>query len=211
MLQKLSAGLLIRYFILGVLIILGLIMIAEANYRGLFMVTQAFFFSLVPTFLRKFYGIRTPHILQAGVAIFMFATIFLGETAGFYDRFHWWDLIWHTLSGIAFGLIGYAILILTYQKRNVKLVPLFTSLFAMSFSIATSTLWEIIEFLVDIIFKANMQPSGEDTMTDLVVGTLGALIAAYSGYRYVLYRERRGMMNVIIDEAVKKNSTAVIV
>jgi hypothetical protein len=48
-------------------------------------------------------------------------------------------------------------------------------------------------------------------MTDLVVGTLGALIAAYSGYRYVLYRERKGMMNVIIDEAVKKNSTAVIV
>lgn len=204
-----NASLLIKYFILGVLIVLGLYLIADQNYHGFLMVIQAFLFTLVPTILKKMYGIRTPHILQAGIAVFMFGTIFLGETGGFYERFWWWDIIWHTLAGVVFGLIGYAVLILTYRKQEVHLAPIFTSIFAISFSLCLSTLWEIIEFVVDVALHTNMQPSPHDTMTDLVVALFGAFISAYSGYRYIQYRERKGL-NTIIDEAVKKNSTATV-
>ena len=207
---RLSASLLIKYFILGVLLILGLILVYQAQWKSLFMVVQAFIFTLIPTFLKKWYGVRTPSLLQGGIAVFMFATIFLGETAKFYDNFWWWDTLWHGLSGMVFGLLGYAILILTYRRQNAQHAPIFTSVFAVSFSVAISAIWEMLEFLIDITLKTtNMQPSAEDTMTDLIVGGIGALISVYSGYRYLRYRERKGL-NTIIDEAVEKNSTASI-
>lgn len=203
--QYIQPPLLIKYFILGILVCLGLYKTAETDWAGLFMVIQAFVWSLVPTFLKKFYGIRTPHLLQAGVAIFMFATIFLGESGGFYERFWWWDLIWHTLAGIAFGLVGYMILILTYRKQNVVLAPLFTSIFAVSFSLCISTLWELLEFSIDFFLHTTMQPSGQDTMTDLFVALIGASISAFNGYRYLQFSERLGMGGVI-DEAITKNA-----
>jgi hypothetical protein len=207
--RKIAFPLLIKYLILGVLFVLGLAMTYLHRWEGVFMVVQAIIFTLVPTFLQKWYGVKTPPLLQAGIAVFVFSTVFLGETGHFYEKFWWWDALWHGLSGIVFGLLGYAILILTYRRKNVRLAPLFTSVFAVSFSLAISALWEILEFLVDTITKTtNMQPSGHDTMTDLIIGFAGALISAYSGYRYVRYRERNPL-NTIIDDAVKENASAV--
>lgn len=203
---KVTFPLMVRYLILGILLVLGAVMAYEARWESVFMVVQAFIFTLIPTFLKKWYGVGTPPLLQAGIAVFMFSTIVLGETGHFYEKFWWWDALWHGVSGIVFGLLGYAILILTYRRKNVRLAPLFTSVFAVSFSLAISALWEIIEFLVDVTTKTtNMQPSGHDTMTDLIIGFVGALVSAYSGYRYVRYRERNPL-NTIIDEAVKENS-----
>jgi hypothetical protein len=205
--EHIGASLAIRYFVLGTLFIIGLFKIVEADWAGLFMVAQAFGFSLIPTFLKKFYAIHTPHLLQAGVALFMFATIFLGESGGFYDRFWWWDLVWHLLAGVAFGLIAYVILILTYRKQNVIVAPIFTSIFAISFSMCASALWELLEFGIDLVFKTNMQPSAEDTMSDLLIGFIGAIVSALSGYRYLHYRDTLGM-NQIIHDGVEKNENA---
>ena len=194
----------IKYCILGALILIGFYYAVMSNWHAVFMISQAFLFSLIPSFLQKLYGVRTPRILQAGVVFFMFATIFLGEVANFYELFWWWDLIWHTLAGTVFCLIGFIILILTYRRQNVRLNSLFSTVFAVSFSLASSVLWEILEFVIDLTFGTNMQPSGSDTMWDLVVGLFGALIGAFSGYRYVQYRECIGM-NAIIDDGVQKN------
>ncbi len=199
-----QSSLWIKYLILTTLIAIGAYQLLQRDWHSFLMVSQAFVFSLIPTFLRKAYGVRTPHILQAGVAIFMFATIFLGEVGNFYERFWWWDLIWHTLAGVVCGLIGYIILILTYRRQNVQLNPVFSSVFAVSFSLALSTFWEIIEFAVDLALNTNMQPSGSDTMWDLIVGLFGALISAAGGFRYLQYSEHIGM-NAIIDDGVRRN------
>lgn len=204
--KYLKPTLLIKYFVQAILLILGLLEVAASDWSGAFMAFQAFLFSLIPTLLKKFYNIRTPHILHAGVVIFMFATIFLGEVENFYERFWWWDLIFHTLAGIIFGLIGYIMLILTYRTQNVRLAPLFTSLFAISFSLGVSVIWEILEFVIDSILNTNMQPSASDTMWDLIVGLVGALISTLGGYRYLEYNERLGMSD-IIDEGVRKNAS----
>jgi len=204
MTKQLNASLLIKYFVLGVLLCIGLFKVYESSWATVFIVFQAFLFSLVPTLIRKLYGIRTPHLLQAGVAIFMFATIFLGESAGFYERFWWWDLLWHTLAGFGFGLIAYMVLIIVYRRQNVALAPLFTSLFAVTFSLGMSALWEILEFLIDLTLGTTMQPSGHDTMTDLIVGLFGALASVIAGYRYLYSQEAAGICE-IIHEGVEKN------
>jgi hypothetical protein len=202
---NLQPFLILRYIILTILLLICFWEALQMDWRGLLMALQAFVFSLIPTFLKKYYGVRTPHILQAGGAVFLFATIFLGEVASFYERFWWWDLLFHTLAGLAFGLIGYMVLVLTYRKQTVHLAPLFTSIFAISFSMTVSVLWEILEFAVDQLLHTNMQPSASDTMWDLIVGFAGAFISALSGYNYVRSNDKSGM-NGIIEEGIKKNS-----
>jgi hypothetical protein len=62
----------------------------------------------------------------------------------------------------------------------------FVALFAFMFALGLGALWEIFEFAMDSIFGLNMQKSGlVDTMWDLIVDTVGALIIALLGFSYL--------------------------
>jgi hypothetical protein len=52
--------------------------------------------------------------------------------------------------------------------------------------LSIGALWEIFEFLMDSLFGLNMQKSGLiDTMWDLIVDALGALVISILGYLYL--------------------------
>mgnify|MGYP001208113832 CR=1 FL=1 len=61
-------------------------------------------------------------------------------------------------------------------------------------------IWEIFEFAADQLLGLNMQKSGiMDTMTDLIVDFIGALIGAIMGYFYL-----KGGDSLIIKRIVEK-------
>jgi hypothetical protein len=202
--KRFSFILFIRLVLILLLCAICLYNLFTLDWENLFISGQALLFSFIPTFLKLMFGIRTPRILQMGIVAFMFSTLLLGEVADFYEKFWWWDLILHTLAGIAFGLIGYIILILTYRSQNVTLAPVFTSVFAISFSLAASTVWEIAEFGADSFLGTNMQPSAGDTMLDLTVGLVGAIISAVGSFHYI-HRKKKVGLGQIIHEGVIKN------
>ena len=73
------------------------------------------------------------------------------------------------------------------KKVKLHLAKRFVAIFAFTFSLSMGALWEIIEFVIDQVFDLNMQKSGiVDTMTDLIVDTIGALIISISSYYYIL-------------------------
>ncbi len=207
--NRLDISLTIKYFMLGLLCITGIYLIYTQNWHGLFMLSQALGFSLIPTFLRRMYNVHTPHTIQAGIVIFMFSTIFLGEVARFYETYWWWDTLFHALSGLAMGLLAYISLILIYRKHNVRMAPIFTSVFAICVSLALSAVWEILEFTIDSFLDTNMQPSADDTMWDLIAGLAGALLSGWSGYRYILHNVRYGLNSVIHDGVIKNKELSV--
>jgi uncharacterized membrane protein YjdF len=76
-----------------------------------------------------------------------------------------------------------------------QLSPLFVALFAFCFALAAGTIWEIYEFVVDRILGLNMQKymladgtqlvgsaALHDTMEDLIVDAVSALIVSVFGY-----------------------------
>ena len=66
--------------------------------------------------------------------------------------------------------------------------PSLLTVFSFCFAIALGALWEIFEFAMDSFFGFNMQKTGlRDTMWDMIVNTVGALIASISGYVYLRY------------------------
>ncbi|WP_395394445.1 hypothetical protein WBP07_04200 [Novosphingobium sp. BL-8A] len=142
-----------------------------------------------------------PVEIQVCTVIFIFATLFLGEFRDFYGRFWWWDLVLHTCSGVLLGLLGFLLLYLLNETEAVDMAlrPAFLAFFAFCFAVALGALWEIFEFAMDQIFGMTMQkpmlgdPSGlTDTMWDLIVDTIGALIASLGGLIYLLRARKEG-------------------
>lgn len=128
--------------------------------------------------------INTPSII--GWYIFVICSICLGSLAGFYGRFAWWDTSVHFYKGIFTACIGvmlYKILVPEAARRGMsRLIP---ALFALGLAITGSVLWEMYEFIGDMIASHTMQRGGNtDTMVDLLAGFFGGmLIAIYTGFR----------------------------
>lgn len=152
---------------------------------------------LLPNFLQKKHRFVIPSRMLIFYALFLYGAIFLGEVLAFYYRVPHWDTILHTLSGAMLGALGFSVLTVLNRTENIPLSmsPAFVAVFAFCFAVALGVVWEIYEYSVDALFHTNMQKyaleGGEalqgqaalrDTMEDLIVDALGALVMSAAGY-----------------------------
>ncbi|WP_375172736.1 hypothetical protein [Pseudooceanicola sp.] len=161
--------------------------------------------SMAPVLVAKWAQITVPKSFMLAVVMFVGGTIFLGEVFDFYNRFWWWDVIMHGGSAIGFGLIGFVLVFMMFQGDKFAAPPSAIAFFAFCFALAIGAMWEIFEFGMDQLLGLNMQKSGlVDTMGDLIVNCVGALIGAGSGYAYLRGRQLGGMTGVI-EDFVRRN------
>ncbi|MGA1847927.1 MAG: hypothetical protein ACMUHB_01180 [Thermoplasmatota archaeon] len=177
------------YLIYRLFIVMALIF---SIITGSFLNTGIAILTLVITFLPPIIERRLkfhyPSEFEIGIMIFIFLSLILGSIGKFYDIFPWWDLFLHTLSGILIGLVGFSLVYLLNRSRwkKIRLSRAFVAMFAFCFALSLGALWEIYEYGVDSLFGWNMQRSGlNDTMSDLMVDTLGAAFTAITGYIYL--------------------------
>lgn len=170
------------------LVIAALLALWTSNWTTLFAAVGALGLTYVPRVLAGSFRVNLPLQFEAVIAVFLYASIFLGEVGDYYNKFWWWDTVLHAGSAFAFGFAGFLILFLLQSRKKLQASPFLTSLFAFSFGLAIGALWEIFEFAMDSLFGLNMQKSGlRDTMSDLIVDTLGAGIASFIGYIYLRF------------------------
>ncbi|MFP3873972.1 MAG: hypothetical protein ACLFQT_06085 [Thiohalophilus sp.] len=159
---------------------------------------------LSPVIIGRHFQITVPAEFQLLAVLFVFASLFLGEIRRYYDRLWWWDIALHTSSGLLLGLLGFLLIYVLNENRHIELHlrPGFMALFAFLFAVTAGTLWEIFEFSMDYFVGSNMQKpmlgddSGlTDTMWDLIVDTLGALLISVFGWWYM----KRGEQTFIVD------------
>jgi uncharacterized membrane protein YjdF len=150
--------------------------------------------TFLPAILARRLDVHIPPEFEVLTIAFVFAALFLGEIQDYYNRFWWWDIALHATSGLLLGVLGFLLVYVLNETPQVDLHmrPGFVAFFALCFAIAIGTLWEIYEFAMDQLFGLSMQtpmlgdPSGlTDTMFDLMVDTLGALIISLAGYFYM--------------------------
>lgn len=170
--------------------------------------------TLVPLFLSKFFRVFIPPEFVLLAIAFVFASLFLGEIRGYYSRFWWWDIALHSCSGILLGIIGFLLVHVLNETKDigVHMKPGFVAFFAFLFAVGIGALWEIFEFSMDSFFGMNMQkemlgdPSGlTDTMWDLIVDTLGALVIALLGYSYIKTARNTSFLERWIQAFIKNN------
>lgn len=145
-----------------------------------------FLLTLAPLYLQRRLNVRLPSGFVAAIALFLMATLFLGEVGDFYEKFWWWDVLLHFGSAIGFGLMGVVLMLILVRGHKLTAAPITVSFFAFCFAVMIGAVWEIWEFTLDQTFGLNTQKSGlVDTMWDLIVDCLGAALGAAAGYVYL--------------------------
>ena len=202
-------------FILQVILILGLItMIWRGQWATVWITAAIILLTLTPLLMKRRFGVFIPPEFELMAIAFIFAALFLGETQGYYTRYWWWDIALHTSSGALLGIIGFLLVHILNETENIDIhmKPAFVAFFAFLFSVGLGALWEIFEFSMDQFFGLDMQkamlddPSGlTDTMWDLIVDTLGALVISILGYGYLRSAGNTSFIERWIDNFIASN------
>lgn len=157
--------------------------------------------------------VRIPADYELLAILFVFGSLFLGEFRSYYERFWWWDIALHATSGLLLGILGFLLVYVMNENKRIDLHmrPGFVAFFAFVFAVAIGAFWEIFEFAVDQLFGTTMQKpmlgdsSGlTDTMWDLIVDTLGALVICVFAWWH-MKRERRSFVDLWIDKFIERN------
>ena len=181
-------------FVRFALIIMFIIATINKEYSQYFIILITFFMTYYPSILEKKFGVYLPNRLEITITLFIFAAQVLGELRDFYERFSWWDTMLHATSGIILGVLGFLFVYLLNEKgdKNVNLSPIFVVVVAFCFAATAGVFWEIFEFSADRLLGYNMQkfrmPGQDglvDTMQDLIVDCIGAMIACIGGWIYM--------------------------
>ncbi|MAG38547.1 hypothetical protein CMO90_00490 [Candidatus Woesearchaeota archaeon] len=156
--------------------------------------------SFLPSIIERKFKIILPPEFETLFALFLYGSFILGELKDYYIKFPWWDLLLHSFSAVMIGLIGFMIVYSLYYTHKIIFSSFFASLFSFSFALAIGAFWEIFEFSVDYFLGLSMQKASLiDTMWDLIVDAIGALLVSVSGYFYL-----RGGDSFLMERFVKK-------
>jgi uncharacterized membrane protein YjdF len=180
--------------LLVVMVVEWILLLFDQRWLSAFLASLIIATLLSPLIFRHNMEMEIPAELHLVAVVFIFASLYLGEIQSFYHRFWWWDIALHTSAGLLMGIVGFFLVYLLNESKRVELhmTPIFISLFACLFAVAIGTFWEIFEFSMDQLVGTTMQkpmmgdPSGlTDTMWDMIVNAIGALIISSMGWWYM--------------------------
>ncbi len=199
--------------LLLLMVVEWIILLIDQRWLSAFLATLIIGALFLPVLFRTHMEVDIPAEFHILAVLFIFASLYLGEIQGFYQKFWWWDMALHATAGLLMGIVGFLLVYLLNASRRVEvqMTPLFISFFAYLFAIAIGTFWEIFEFSMDQLVGTTMQkpmlgdPSGlTDTMWDMIVNANGAFITSFMGWWY-LKRQRTFFVREWIFRFMNKN------
>lgn len=132
-------------------------------------------FTLPGLLVPRFVGVR------AGVDITFCLTLLVAAWSNVFDlytRIAWWDLAVHLVCTAAIAAIFYLLLsrfgFVAIPGRNAVLGAV---LLTAMLGLAMSALWEMVEWIGHTYISDEIFVSYDDTITDMAVGGLGALLS----------------------------------
>lgn len=132
---------------------------------------------------------------------FIMLAMYFGNVLNFYTYIPHYDKVLHFLSGMIIGVLG-LIIYSYFTKENLKNMNIkFAMFFIFIFITSLAGIWEIWEFSTDKIFGLQSQLNSlNDTMTDIIAGTIGGIITLV--YVYIAATKRKSKILIKILEEV---------
>ena len=193
--------------LLASIVIAGVISGIHGNWQSALLAVATVVLLVLPFFVESKLNVYVPTFFSLCVSAFLYATIILGQVDNYYAKYWWWDVMLHSGSGLAFGIIGLVVLLIFLKRGAFSARPLILSLFAFCFALAIGLLWEVFEFSGDVLFHTNMQQRQTgvtDTMKDEIMDTVGAFLGAGLGYLY-LRSDTPTPLDAMLDKTIKRN------
>lgn len=132
-------------------------------------------------FLNRKCKLCLPYLLVAFTCFHIYLCLDLGSALGFYDLIPAWDLLMHGTFGMLCAAILYYLIL--HFEGEIKVWHYVAILLG---TIAIGAIWEMYEFVADLLIHTDMQRVQEaiadgispvaDTMTDMMIASLGAVV-----------------------------------
>ena len=165
------------------------------NYESFFLSVLTLVLLYIPSWLQVKLRIEIPIGLEISILCFIFAAEILGEINAFYIVIPGWDTILHTLNGFLCAAVGFSMVLLLNDNKNLTfdLSPFFLALLAFCFSMTIGVLWEFFEFSMDYFLKFDMQK-------DMILHTVSSVMLDPNGANHpVVIRDIADVMIVHSD------------
>lgn len=190
--KKIEMITVLGFIVLRLSLIVGAILaVYDGNWMSLGLTIFILAVTFLPGVLKRMFHIPIPGGFSLIVILFIYGGTFMGDTLQFYNRFWWWDIMLHSISGPILGNMGFLIInnlvwckgigFQGLKNRGIQdiISPAFRALFAVCFAVALGAAWEIFEFSMDKLLHFSMQEASlDDTMWDIILNALGAVMFA---------------------------------
>lgn len=174
----------------------------EFTWLGL-IITASFSIILLEIIAHK-YQQKKGHSLHWIIWLIVFAGLCLdvfGDVFHFYGHYIWWDQLVHAFISAAMCFTLFTIISafwidkfkfsLLFKKGRLTL----SLILAATSTMALSAVYEIEEYVEDIIFHTNRLGPGTDTANDLVLNLVGVLIIAIFVIVYYVITHKRKVID----------------
>lgn len=146
-------------------------------------------FAFLPAVAFRLLRIRPVYSLTLISDAFCFLAFTIGMVFHGYTTIPLYDKLVHTLSGIFFAFLGLGIYYLLKQEKAIEQKDGGQAiLFMISFSALIAVIWEVFEYILNFILHNDPQKvlttGVNDTMLDMIVCLVGAVLFVFPVYRY---------------------------
>ena len=201
------------------------------NYESLAICVLTLVLFLLPSLFEQLLKIEIPPVFQIIIYLFIFAAEILGEVNKYYTAIPGWDTMLHTINGFLCAAIGFSLFnILNRGSKSMQLSPFYLSLVAFCFSMTVGVVWEFIELdesntqipvrISEITRTIIETKNGDpvvieggyldigiiDTMKDLMVNFIGAIVFSVIGYFYEARNKTKSVAKELMIEPLSEES-----
>jgi len=161
--------------------------------------------TFIPWCCRTFLGFNFSSDVEVISLLFIYGFLIFWGVKGFEEGIWWWGVLMGFGSAIILGFVGLNILCFMNKEGIIEAGNFTISVFTFFFAFSLGGLWEIFEFLVDLLFGFGLS-GGEfiGLMFSLISNAVGAIFVSFLGY-YYLKSGKQSLVSFFIEGALKRN------
>jgi hypothetical protein len=198
-------GVILSYFLKIVMVIFLIISIYTQHWIWIFGCILALIVSLVPTILKRNYQITLPLVLEILITVALILHVG-GGLLGAYS-IPQYDSLTHFVSSFLVAFIAFVIIYILDEYWDGLNMDKYAMAFVVVIAtIAMGVVWEINEWITDIVFGTYEQWGYNDSVKDLFIDALAGILMAVVGVAMI----KRGRFDELTEELGKQIDEKII-
>jgi len=202
--EKEKIGVAISHVLKAFIVLLGIWSLTKQDYVWAFASFFSFFLALSPLIMDRNFKISLPWGMELLILIPLTMHVW-GGVLGLYSV-PYYDKVAHFISSAIIAFLALiTIYVLDVYWEGLKMDLLMVGFFIVIFTIALGGIWEIGEYVSDLIIVGGpkAQVSLEDTMMDLIYDTIAGILVGIGGTMAIRRGEFRDIITSLGKEAEK--------
>lgn len=186
--------------ILALIFLISLVIeIGRGFGEGTLILVGVFLVTFVPLIVERLARVAIPLHLQVLYGLLLLSGGYIGSYLHFYGVWYPWDTVVHFYSGFVIALAAHFALRVIMERYKFTLPGWVHGVILTAIGVTGAFLWEVGEFVRDLLVGGDAQVDNQDTMTDMIAGTIAALIVA-------VLVSRRSSQRMVHKEELAHNS-----